>query len=121
MVAMTLAALPVAAFVNWVSARSWLGRRIVAKPSSERWHETSTPSTGGLGIFVGLLAAAGAAVASGAVDMSSELLGVLAGCAVVFVAGLVDDVRGLRPWAKLGAQLCAVAIVLASGVGVTAV
>jgi UDP-GlcNAc:undecaprenyl-phosphate/decaprenyl-phosphate GlcNAc-1-phosphate transferase len=53
--------------------------------------------------------------------VSSELVGVLAGCAVVFVAGLVDDVRGLRPWAKLGAQLCAVAIVLSSGVGVTAV
>ncbi len=121
MVAATLAALPVTALAIWASARSPLGRRIVATPTGRRWHEATTPSLGGLGIFAGVLAAVGAAVATGAVAASTELLAVIGGCAVVFVAGLVDDVRGLRPPAKLAAQLAAVAIVLASGVGVTAV
>jgi len=120
-VAVTLAALPVAALAIWASARSPLGRRIVATPSGQRWHEKTTPSLGGLGIFAGILAGVGAAVATGAVAASTELLGVLAGCAVVFFAGIIDDARGLGPVAKIAAQLAAVAIVLASGVGVTAV
>ena len=45
---------------------------------------------GGVGIFLGLVAGVGAAVLLGA-DASSELVGILAGCALLFVAGLVDD------------------------------
>ena len=121
MVAATLVALPVAALVVWSSLRSPL-RRIVARPSAQRWHVESTPSLGGIGIFAGIMAGAGAAVAAGAVDPSSELFGVLAACTVLFAAGLVDDVRGgMRPLVKIAAQLAAVAIVLASGVQVEAI
>ena len=41
-----------------------------------------------------------------------EVLGILVGCAVLFVAGLLDDVFSLPPVAKLGAQFGAAAIVL---------
>ena len=64
------------------------------------------------------MAGVGAAVAVGATDASSELLGILGGCAILFVAGFVDDVYTLKPVAKLAAQFAAAAIVLASGLTV---
>ena len=61
------------------------------------------------------------AVAVGAVEPSSELLGILAGCTLLFLAGLADDLYSLRPWMKLAAQFGAAGIVLASGLSVEVV
>jgi UDP-GlcNAc:undecaprenyl-phosphate GlcNAc-1-phosphate transferase len=121
MLAVTLAALPAAALVIWATLRSPLARRVVATPTGQRWHVRATPSLGGVGIFTGFVIGIGAAVSAGVVDASGELLGVLGGCTLLFVAGLADDLHGLGPLAKLTAQLAAVAIVLASGVRVEAV
>ena len=84
-------------------------------PSGARWHDRPTPTFGGAGIFAGFAAGTGLALAIGAVDGSGELWGILGGCAVLFVAGLLDDIRHLPPLAKLAAQFGAAAIVLASG------
>ena len=116
-----LAALPVAAAVIYVLLRSPLARRLVAAPQRDRWHERVTPSFGGVGIFAGLAAGAGVAVASGVVEPSGELLGILGGCALLFAAGLLDDLFSLPPLAKLALQVGAAAIVLASGLSVEVV
>ena len=113
-----VAALSVAALTIYGLLRAGVGGRLVADPSGTRWHTRSTPLFGGAGIFVGLLAGAGAAVAVGATDASSELFGILGGCAILFVAGFVDDVYTLRPIAKLAAQFAAAAVVLVSGLTV---
>jgi UDP-GlcNAc:undecaprenyl-phosphate/decaprenyl-phosphate GlcNAc-1-phosphate transferase len=113
-----VAALSVAALTLFALLRAGVGGRLVADPSGERWHARSTPVFGGVGIFLGLVAGVGAAVAAGATDASSELLGILGGCAILFVAGFVDDVFTLRPIAKLAAQFAAAAVVLASGLTV---
>ena len=113
-----VAALSVAALTLWGLLRAGVGGRLVADPSGERWHTSSTPTFGGVGIFLGLVAGVGAAVAVGATDASSELLGILAGCAILFVAGFVDDVYTLKPIAKLIAQFTAAGVVLASGLTV---
>jgi UDP-GlcNAc:undecaprenyl-phosphate GlcNAc-1-phosphate transferase len=114
----TLAALPVAALVLWTLLRSRVGGRLVAEPSGERWHARATPKYGGIGIFAGFAAGVLVAIAAGAVEPTSELLGVLAGCALLFVAGLIDDVYTLNPVMKLAAQFGAAGIVLASGLSV---
>ncbi len=121
--AVAIAAFPVAALVLWTLLRTALGARLgggrlVAMPSGERWHQNATPSFGGVGIFLGFAAGILLAIAVGAVDASSELLGVLAGCTLLFAAGLADDLFTLSPVAKLGAQFGAAAIVLASGLSV---
>ncbi|NUT56765.1 MAG: hypothetical protein HOQ03_12385 [Thermoleophilia bacterium] len=113
-----VAALSVAALTILGLLRAGVGKRLVADPTGQRWHTSSTPLFGGVGIFLGLLAGAGAAVAAGATDGSSELLGILGGCAILFVAGFVDDVYTLKPLAKLAAQFGAAAVVLASGLNV---
>ena len=116
-----VAAFPVAALVLAGLLRAGVGGRLVAAPSGERWHERATPTFGGVGIFAGLLAGAGAALAFGAVEPTSELAGILAGCGILFVAGFLDDVLTLSPVAKLAAQFAAAGVVLASGLTVEVV
>ena len=108
-------ALPAAAGVIWILLRTRVARRIVAAPSAERWHDVPTPIVGGIGIFAGLTVGLVTAVAAGAVDLSTQLVGIYAGCAILFAAGLFDDIRSLPPAAKVAAQLAAVVVVLATG------
>jgi UDP-GlcNAc:undecaprenyl-phosphate/decaprenyl-phosphate GlcNAc-1-phosphate transferase len=111
-------ALPAAAAAIWILLRTPVARRIVAAPSAERWHDVPTPIVGGIGIFAGFTVGIWAAVAVGAVDPTTQLAGIYAGCAILFVAGLADDVSSLPPLAKIGAQLGAAAIVLLTGTSV---
>jgi UDP-GlcNAc:undecaprenyl-phosphate GlcNAc-1-phosphate transferase len=117
--AVTVVALPVASLVLWALLRSpSIGGRLVALPTGERWHGRVTPTFGGVGIAAGLVAGVVLAMIVGAVDASWELAGILAGGALLFVAGLVDDVRRLSPAAKLVAQLAAAGIAIAAGLRV---
>ena len=113
-----IAALAASYAVIWAALRSPVFRRLSAAPSADRWHERETPLVGGLGIFAGLLAGVLVALATGALEPSSELWGVLGGCALLFLAGFVDDLYALPAWAKLAAQLGAAGIALWSGLTV---
>jgi UDP-GlcNAc:undecaprenyl-phosphate/decaprenyl-phosphate GlcNAc-1-phosphate transferase len=113
-----VAALAASYAVIWAALRSTIFRRLSAAPSADRWHERETPLVGGLGIFAGLIAGSLVAVATGALDPSSELWGVLGGCALLFLVGLIDDLYALPAWAKLAAQVGAAAIALSSGLTV---
>jgi UDP-GlcNAc:undecaprenyl-phosphate/decaprenyl-phosphate GlcNAc-1-phosphate transferase len=120
--AASLLAFPAAALVVFGLLRSPATQRFVAPPREDRWHRRATPYFGGIGIFAGLAVGVGAALAAGAVPGSHEaLLGILAGCTVLFGAGLLDDTFGLPPLAKIAAQLCAAAIVLSQGLSVSIV
>jgi UDP-GlcNAc:undecaprenyl-phosphate/decaprenyl-phosphate GlcNAc-1-phosphate transferase len=113
-----LAALPASLLTIWGLLRTPAARHVVAAPREDRWHTRSTPLLGGSGIFAGLAVAAGVALAAGVIPASRELGGILGGCAILFLAGLLDDVFHLPPLAKLGAQVAAAALVLASGIRV---
>ena len=108
--AATIAALPAAWLVLRGLLRSpSLADHLVAHPNDARWHDRATPTFGGVGIFVGLFVGVAAAVVTGAVGPGLELLGILAGTALLFAAGLVDDVRHLSPLMKLATQFAAFA------------
>jgi len=92
-----------------------------------RLHRVPVPRVGGVPIFAAYLGALG-------LLMLSPLAGgnlvenalptawrILPGAGLVFVAGLADDVRGLRPWHKLVAQFTAGYIVFWAGVQISAV
>src|SRR5919198_3279553 len=111
-------ALPAAVAAIWALLRTRVARLIVATPSADRWHDVPTPLIGGLGIFAGFTAGLGAAVAVGALPLDGQLAGIYAGCSILFLAGLVDDVASLPPLAKLAAQLAATAVVLTTGTSV---
>jgi UDP-GlcNAc:undecaprenyl-phosphate/decaprenyl-phosphate GlcNAc-1-phosphate transferase len=113
-----LAALPASLLTIRVLLESPVARRLAAVPSADRWHTRSTPLLGGVGIFAGLLCGAGVAVAAGLVPVSRNLGGILGGCAILFLAGLLDDLVHLPPLAKIAAQVGAAVLVLVAGVRV---
>ena len=113
--ALATIALPAASVAIWALLRSPAARWVVSLPSADRWHASATPSLGGIGIFIGFSAGLWGAAAAGAFSLSEAFVGIYAAIALVFAAGLADDVFDLGPLAKLAAQAGAVAIVLATG------
>jgi UDP-GlcNAc:undecaprenyl-phosphate/decaprenyl-phosphate GlcNAc-1-phosphate transferase len=116
--AAAVVALPISAIVIWALLRSPLAHRLIAHPTGERWSEHTTPTFGGVGIFAGLAGGILAAIAVGGFHGREELLGILAGAGLLFLAGLIDDVYSLPVVVKLGAQFGAAAIVLTTGLSV---
>jgi UDP-GlcNAc:undecaprenyl-phosphate/decaprenyl-phosphate GlcNAc-1-phosphate transferase len=116
--AVAVVALPISAIVIWALLRSSLAHRLIAHPTGERWSEHTTPTFGGVGIFAGLAGGILAAIAVGGFHGREELLGILAGAGLLFLAGLIDDVYSLPAIVKLGAQFGAAAIVLTTGLSV---
>jgi UDP-GlcNAc:undecaprenyl-phosphate GlcNAc-1-phosphate transferase len=114
-----IAAFPAAAVVIWMLLRTPLAARLASAPRADRWHDKTTPMLGGIGIFPGILAGFATAVAVDAAPASRELLAILGGCAILFVAGLLDDLFSLSPLVKLAAQLGAAGLVIGSGLTIS--
>jgi UDP-GlcNAc:undecaprenyl-phosphate/decaprenyl-phosphate GlcNAc-1-phosphate transferase len=110
-----LLGLPISTAAVWSLLRSPLARRLGHAPAAGRWRVAPTPLVGGVGIYVGLAAGTWLAVAVGSVNADEKLVGIFAGASLLFVAGLVDDLRSLPPLAKVAAQGGAAAIVIATG------
>jgi UDP-GlcNAc:undecaprenyl-phosphate GlcNAc-1-phosphate transferase len=68
---------------------------------------------------VGLFAGFWVAVAAGGAHASHELLAILGGCAILFVAGLLDDLYSLGPIPKLAAQVAAALLVIFNGLTIS--
>ncbi len=113
-----LVALPASLLTIWALLRTPAARHVVAAPRGDRWHTRSTPLLGGSGFVVGLLATAAVAWAAGAIPADRRLFGILGGCVILYLAGLLDDLFHLPPLAKIAAQLGAAAVVLAAGIRV---
>ncbi len=121
-IAAPLLALPVSALViRALLQSSRVSALLSATPSADRWHTASTPTFGGVGIFAGFAVALGAALVFGGIASTGEAASILAGCAILFAAGLADDLRALNPLAKLGLQILAASLVLSSGISVEVV
>ena len=114
-----IVAFPVAAAAIWTLLRTPLAARLAATPRQDRWHEQTTPMLGGIGICLGIVAGFFTAVAVDAAPATRELLAILAGCAILFLAGLLDDLYSLGPLPKLAAQLAAAGLVIANGLTIS--
>jgi UDP-GlcNAc:undecaprenyl-phosphate/decaprenyl-phosphate GlcNAc-1-phosphate transferase len=90
-----------------------LARRVgaVDRPKADRWSRRETPLLGGVAITAGLLVALLALR-----PLTQETMVVAAGVVLLHVVGVWDDVRGLRPQAKLVAQTAAAGVLLLGGV-----
>jgi UDP-GlcNAc:undecaprenyl-phosphate GlcNAc-1-phosphate transferase len=84
-----------------------------------RAHTLPVPRLGGVAIFLGAAGAAGLVfllsrhAGSLALPYPSVLPGLVLGSTLVFLTGLVDDLRGLRPSVKFALQLAAAGCVVA--------
>jgi UDP-GlcNAc:undecaprenyl-phosphate GlcNAc-1-phosphate transferase len=84
---------------------------MVAIPRQDRWHRQPTPLLGGVAIFVGSTAVI---LWFGPHDW--RLAGLVGGGALLFLTGLLDDFRRLRPHTKLIAQIAAACVLVVGGV-----
>ncbi len=119
-----LVVLAVSAVVSYMV--TFLNRRIafrlnaVVEPDERRIHQHPTATIGGVSMYVGFLAALGAAYMLPQFNRlfrgSSELLGVLLAGTVMFLVGLVDDFREVSAPAKVAGQVLAASVLTFFGV-----
>ncbi|HZT42079.1 MAG TPA: MraY family glycosyltransferase [Chthonomonadaceae bacterium] len=81
--------------------------RLVARPKADRWHQTPTALFGGVAIFATVAAGCLLLLSSPVYAQRYDLFGLLAGGLIVFLVGLSDDIRPLRPKVKLMGQILA--------------
>ncbi len=99
----------------------WLANRLgwVVAPDARRVHTVTTPDVGGIAMFGGFLVALGVSRLLGSFDelfSTSELLGVLIGATVIFLVGLLDDVREISAPAKVAGTVAAGLVLVWYGV-----
>lgn len=77
----------------------------MATPDERRMHPAPTPDVGGIGMFLGILAGVVAAVILGdfapLFQDSTEIVGVVIASAIIFLVGIIDDIRDVSPPAKV--------------------
>lgn len=104
-----------------------LSKRVgaVDVPNDRKVHAVPTPTLGGAAMFVGFIAALVFASIlrpfSGAfrplfVWPAPELFAIVIGTAVIFILGVIDDLKGISAPVKLAGQLLAAGFVFLSGV-----
>ena len=80
-------------------------------PNDRTVHQTPLPDVGGMAMYFGFLAAMFTAWQLDAFDVlferNSEPIGVLIAATIIYVVGLIDDVRGLSPPAKVAGTVAA--------------
>jgi UDP-GlcNAc:undecaprenyl-phosphate/decaprenyl-phosphate GlcNAc-1-phosphate transferase len=83
---------------------------LMDQPDPRKVHAMPVPRVGGWGITAGVLIALPLLL-----EMSGTLLALLAGCLVLFVAGVWDDVRQISHWPKFLGQILAAGLVVYAG------
>lgn len=116
-----IAAFLIAAGLSW--AFSPMAKRLAIKlgavdqpTGGRKIHKVATPRLGGLAIAPAFLITVGLFLA-----VSRQLLGLVGGALILLIVGVIDDRRGLSPWAKLTWQIMAAVVALAGGIGITAI
>ncbi len=118
---LALAALVVTLLVTPLVIR--LARRLGAldHPGPRRIHARPVPTMGGLALAVAVLGVAWAArLLPGPAQMLElrPLLGLTLAALPILALGMVDDARGVGPWAKLAVQTVAALVLVSFGYGV---
>ena len=95
-------------------------------PSDRRVNKKPIPRIGGIAVIIGFLIAAIYLVISMTIENKIQLtdkdnyllklVGFLIGIAIICVFAYLDDVKNLRPWQKLLAQIAAAVVVFAFGI-----
>ncbi len=92
----------------------------VDMPGERRVHTRPTPRLGGIAIAAGLATGTAAAIGIyrwqvGWTPTDNELWLFAGSASVIFLLGVLDDVRGARVWVKLAVQLAVAGIIVKAG------
>ena len=109
-----LLALGVATVITPVVGRVAGHIGLVAYPKRDRWHRTPTPLLGGVAIFAGSIPVVVLIAEAISAHMLDRFAALLIGAILIFLLGLIDDLKTLPPYAKLLGQIVAACILVAS-------
>lgn len=85
-------------------------------PGERKWHLRPIPLLGGVAVFLGCLLSLSVGVTLESMGGGREVVGFVAGGAIILLLGLIDDRRGMSPKLKLLGQLAAALVfILSSG------
>ncbi len=84
---------------------------IVARPKEDRWHKQVIPLLGGVSIYLSFLIPYILFL-----PKANETIGLMVGATAIFIWGLVDDLRGLSPQAKIIGQIICASLVITFGI-----
>ncbi len=99
----------------------WVARKVgaVVPPGDRRVHTTPTPTLGGIAMFGGLLAGLAAASLRTSFDAvftsRTTVLGVVGAASVMWISGLVDDLREVSAPAKLAGMVLSGSVLVMTG------
>lgn len=114
-----LTAVAVALALTPAVIRLAVARHLFDAPDGHRRiHSVAVPRIGGVAVFAAFLIAVAIAHFAGVLPRQDARFAVslLAGASLLFLLGLLDDVRGVRPFAKVLVQGVAAIAVIAGGV-----
>jgi UDP-GlcNAc:undecaprenyl-phosphate GlcNAc-1-phosphate transferase len=110
------AVLVVTPIIRWMATKTGA----IDHPSDRKVHPRPTPTLGGVGILIGVLAGLGAAYLipdfRRLFRESLELQGTMLAAVVATAVGLIDDVRQLSAPAKVAGQVLAAGLLILNGV-----
>lgn len=96
----------------------WIAPKVGAidiPKDDRRMHVKPIPRFGGLAIFVAIMVSSAIFVLP-EVANAAKIMGILAGGAIIFVGGVIDDLHELRPKVKLLFQFVSATVVYAFGI-----
>jgi UDP-GlcNAc:undecaprenyl-phosphate/decaprenyl-phosphate GlcNAc-1-phosphate transferase len=103
--------------MGWIALKF----NIIDRPNSRKIHTEPKARTGGIAIYLSFLIVFCLAHRYGLFTkgFENEFTGLLLGSFVVFLTGMIDDVRGLNAWMKLGGQILAGLILVLYGIRIS--
>lgn len=90
---------------------------VIDYPEDRRVHTVPIPRLGGAAIFLSFWFAVFLSAVFLSINVEKMLVGIFVGSTVIFVVGIFDDIKGIRPLYKLLWQLFAAIIPLFFGLG----
>lgn len=110
-----LSALLFAVGATPVARRVALTLGILDRPDPRKVHSVPVPRLGGVAIYAAFVAAL---ALFGSEFYIAQLVGIFLGATLISFLGIWDDWRGIRPLLKLGGQVLAAVVLIATGVQV---
>lgn len=105
-----------------VTRRAAVRYGAVVKPDVRHVHLVPTPTAGGAAMLAGVLTSVGVATLIDDFDLvlsaRTEVLGVVGAATLIFVVGLIDDIREISPPAKLAGMVLAGSVLSMTGVSI---
>jgi len=92
----------------------WIAPKIGAMDipkDDRRVHSKPMPRFGGIAIYVGIVLALALSPFE-----NQNVLDIIIGCTLIYILGLIDDLKNLRPIVKLGGQVVCAIVVYAEGI-----